>query len=299
MNKFIFSSTIIAMIFPIFVQAANESQEDMADRFFAPDTVVLTPQEKKAIDIGKQWQTGNASSSAVPGHDGAITFNFDGRQKQVVCAVLQACDISLQPGEQVNNVNGGDPRYTVDPAISGTGEGQVVHLILKPLDVGLDTALIVTTDRRTYHFRLRSTRNETMPFARFNYPEDAAAKWAAVRQAKDKDLRDNTIPETREYLGNLDFNYSIDGKTRWKPVRVYNDGVKTIIEMPNSMSQTEAPTLLVVRRDAGFFRDAETEMVNYRIQDSRYIVDSIFDKAILVAGVGTNQDKITIERRGN
>lgn len=295
MNKAIIPSAVIGMLLPFFAQA-TESQEDMANRFFAPDTVVLTPQEQKAITIGKQWQTASATSAAFAGADGAITFNYDGKQKTVVCAVLQVCDIALQAGEQVNTLNGGDPRYTVEPAISGSGDGQVVHMILKPLDVGLDTTLAVFTDRRTYHFRLRSTRSESMPFARFNYPEDAAAKWAAIRQAKAKDLHDNTIPETREYLGNLNFNYKIEGKTRWKPVRVYNDGVKTIIEMPDTVNQTEAPTLLVVRRDAGFFRDAETEMVNYRVQDTRYIVDSIFDKAILVAGVGSNQDKVVIER---
>lgn len=295
MNKAIIPGAVIGMLLPFFAQA-TESQEEMANRFFAPDTVVLTPQEQKAITIGKQWQTASATSAAFAGADGAITFNYDGKQKTVVCAVLQVCDIALQAGEQVNALNGGDPRYTVEPAISGSGDGQVVHMILKPLDVSLDTTLAVFTDRRTYHFRLRSTRNESMPYARFNYPEDAAAKWAAIRQAKAKDLHDNTIPETREYLGNLNFNYKIEGKTRWKPVRVYNDGVKTIIEMPDAVNQTEAPTLLVVRRDAGFFRDAETEMVNYRVQDTRYIVDSIFDKAILVAGVGSNQDKVVIER---
>lgn len=295
MYKAIFSSAVFGMLLPILAHA-TESQDDMANKFFAKDSVVLSPQEKKAISIGKEWQTGRTTSTAVPGGDGAITFSYGGGQVQIVCAVLKVCDISLQPGEQVNNLNAGDPRFTVEPAVSGSGDNQVIHMILKPLDVGLDTDLVVTTDRRTYHFRLRSTRNETMPFARFTYPEDAAAKWAAIRQAKAKELHENTIPATQEYLGNLDFNYKVDGKTRWKPVRVYNDGVKTIIEMPDSINQTEAPTLLVVRRDSGLFSDAETEMVNYRIQDTRYIVDSIFDKAILVAGVGSNQDKITIER---
>ena len=37
-------------------------------------------------------------------------------------------------------------------------------------------------------------------------------------------------------------------------------------------------------------------MVNYRLQGDRYIVDTIFDKAILIAGVGKGQDKITIKR---
>jgi type IV secretory pathway VirB9-like protein len=40
------------------------------------------------------------------------------------------------------------------------------------------------------------------------------------------------------------------------------------------MAQTEAPTLLVVRKDGGLFTDDETVMVNYRVQGDRYIVDT-------------------------
>jgi len=74
-------------------------------------------------------------------------------------------------------------------------------------------------------------------------------------------------------------------------------GRKTIIEMPGTMEQTEAPTLLVVRREGGIFRDEETVMVNYRVQGNRYIVDTVFDRAILIAGVGGSQDRVTISRR--
>jgi len=62
------------------------------------------------------------------------------------------------------------------------------------------------------------------------------------------------------------------------------------------MVQTEAPSLLVVRKDGGIFTDEETVLVNYRVQGDRYIVDSVFDKAILIAGVGSNQDRVTIQR---
>ncbi|MGP5477587.1 P-type conjugative transfer protein TrbG [Pseudomonas helleri] len=293
MNNKLLSLLAAGMLLPNIV-CATESQADMANKYFAPDTVKLTPQEQKAIGIGKQWQTGPGTSNATPSGDGAITFVFGRGQTQIVCAVLQVCDISLQPGELVNTLSGGDPRFTVDPGVSGAGASQVIHLVLKPLDVGLDTALVVMTNRRTYHFRLRSTRNESMPFAKFIYPEDLEAKWAAIRSAEIKERNDNTIPQTKEYLGNLDFNYSISGKASWKPVRVYNDGTKTIIQMPDSINET--PSLLVVRRDGGIFRDAETQMVNYRVQGNRYVVDTIFDKAILIAGVGSNQDKITIVR---
>ena len=66
--------------------------------------------------------------------------------------------------------------------------------------------------------------------------------------------------------------------------------------MPSTMQQTEAPTLLVVRKDGGVFTDEETVMVNYRVQGDRYIVDTVFDKAVLIAGVGSSQDRVTITR---
>lgn len=38
-------------------------------------------------------------------------------------------------------------------------------------------------------------------------------------------------------------------------------------------------------------------LVNYRVQGNRYIVDTVFDRAILIAGVGSSQDRVTISRR--
>jgi type IV secretion system protein VirB9 len=131
-----------------------------------------------------------------------------------------------------------------------------------------------------------------MPFVSFIYPQDLKTQWAQVVQSRQV----NTLPGTQEYLGNLDFHYAISGSASWKPIRVYNDGVKTIIQMPSTLSQSEAPVLLVVRPGGGLLTPTQSAMVNYRVQDDRYIVDSVFSKAILIAGVGSNQEKITITR---
>ena len=125
---------------------------------------------------------------------------------------------------------------------------------------------------------------------------------ATSEQWKDKngekqERTERTIPQTGEYLGELSFEYELSGTAPWKPVRVYNDGRKTIIELPGTMQQTEAPSLLVVRKEGGPFSDDETVIVNYRVQGNRYIVDAVFDRAILIAGVGGSQDRITIARR--
>ena len=267
------------------------------DIFFGQPIPELTSQEKSAVTIARKWRVGTASGiKPVPGPAGAVRFAFGMQQVNIVCAILQVCDVELQPGEQVNNLNVGDPRFTVEPALSGAGGAEVQHLIIKPLDVGLLTTLIVTTNRRTYHLNLRSHRTEFMPRVSFTYPEDAAAKWDAMRAREFRERQEQTMPQTREYLGDLNFKYNLGGSAKWKPVRVYNDGVKTIIQMPAGMAQTEAPTLLVVRKEGGLFSDDETVMVNYRVHGDRYIVDTVFDKAILIAGVGRGQDRVTITK---
>jgi len=272
--------------------------DDLADLYFSGKNPTLTKQEKVAIAIAEKWKaSGGTGTAPVAGPNGSIRFLYGAQQPSIVCAVLQVCDVALQPGEQVNSINLGDTaRWTVEPAITGSGGGEVQHLIIKPLDVGLETSLVVTTNRRTYHFRLRSHRTRYMPQVSFTYPEDAMAKWEAIKTREGRERRDNTLPQTGEYLGNLSFDYEVSGSAAWKPLRVYNDGSKTIIQMPSTMAQGEAPTLLVVRKDGGLFSDDETVMVNYRVQGNRYIVDAVFDKAILIAGVGSGQDRVTIQK---
>jgi P-type conjugative transfer protein TrbG len=294
MSKFVYA--LLLGLSPAMVTAAGG--ENLADQYFDKKNPSLTPQEKAAIGISQKWKADSArNAKPVPGPDGTARFLFGATQPSLVCAVLQVCDVELQAGEQVNSIHLGDTaRWSVEPAISGVGGNEVQHLVIKPHDVGLETSLIVTTNRRTYHFQLRSHRTNYMARVGFTYPEAAQAKWDAIRASETKDRQEKTLPQTGEYMGNLKFDYAIAGDTSWKPVRVYNDGKKTIIQMPSTMSQTEAPALLVVRKDGGMFTDAETVMVNYRVQGDRYIVDAVFDKAILIAGVGSDQARVTITR---
>jgi type IV secretion system protein VirB9 len=281
---------------PALVTATGPADKNLADLYFSKNNPALSQQEKAAIAIAKRWRN-QGSIKPVRGPDGSIRFLFGAQQPGIVCAVLQVCDVELQAGEQVNSIHLGDTaRWTVEPAITGNGPAEVQHLIIKPLDVGLNTSLIVTTNRRTYHFGLRSHRTEFMPRVGFTYPEEALAKWDALKNFDAKQRQDRTIAQTGEYLGDLNFAYDVSGSAAWKPVRVYNNGIKTIIQMPAAMAQTEAPTLLVVRKDGGLFTEDETVMVNYRVQGDRYIVDTVFDKAILIAGVGSGQDRVTITR---
>lgn len=273
------------------------------DMFFSDEPVVLTPKEQYAVEIVEPWQNQTqVGVNPIAAPQGAIQFVYGLERPSVLCAVYQITDIELQSGEVIQSVNIGDSaRWIIEPAMSGA---DIPHLLVKPVDVGLETSLAVATDRRMYHLKLRSHRNEYMARVNFTYPEDSRRLEMLERMKADAEAKReqerrerDTIPETKEYLGDLDFGYVVTGQARWKPTRVYNDGVKTIIEMPETLHQDDSPILLVLRKKRGLVRSSNEEvLVNYRVQRNRYIVDAVFEKAMLVVGVGRNQTRVVIER---
>ena len=289
--------SVLCAVFVVWVPLrALAGSDPSVDDVLSGSDPSLTPQEQTGLAYGEQGTT--SASAPVAGANGFITFPYGVNQISIVCAPLHVCDVALQPGEQVNSVNVGDNvRWSIEPALTGSGVEEVQHVIIKPREVGLETSLVVATNRRAYYLRLRSHRTRYMPQVAFSYPEDSAMKFEVLKARQQREIKEKTIPNTSDYLPKLSFEYDVSGQAAWKPVRVYNDGARTVIEMPPSITQTEAPILLLVRKEGGLFTEAEEVLVNYSLQGSRYIVDTIFEKAVLVAGVGSHQDRVTIQRR--
>ena len=285
---------ILCAVFTLLVPPSALAYGD--DDVLTGSNPALTPQEQTGLAHSEQEMM--LGSAPIGGTNGFLTFPYGTNQVSIVCAPFHVCDVALQPGEQINSVNVGDSvRWSIEPAVTGSGAEEVQHVIIKPREVGLETSLVVATTRRAYYLRLRSHKTRYMPQIAFSYPEDSTAKFNILKTRQQQDRKEKTIPHTTDYLPKLSFEYDVEGQAAWKPVRVYNDGARTVIEMPPSIAQTEAPILLIVRKEAGLFTDAEEVMVNYSLQDRRYIVDTVFEKAVLVAGVGSNQDRVTIQRR--
>jgi len=177
-------------------------------------------------------------------------------------------------------------------------------LIVKPIEAGLETDLIVSTDRRTYVFRLVSDPTRYVSRLAFQYPGEDAAKWAAFQarqdaakrdaeavaeQAHEKDKRAGVVPLAENALDNLYFDYKLSGDAAYRPQQVFDDGQHTYLIYPNDGRFRELPTLLIQV-------NGKSELVNFRVDGSRYIVDRLFDKAILVVGVGKKQTRVTITR---
>ena len=90
----------------------------------------------------------------------------------------------------------------------------------------------------------------------------------------------------------LNFSYKIEGpNVPWRPLRVFDDRSHVYLEMPAGMKSSEAPALLIA---AG----GGTQMVNYRVRGSYFVVDRLFEKGVLLAGVGRQQDRVVIAYAG-
>ena len=242
--------------------------------------------EQRGTRISGQWQQGRGVVTRGP--DGKVVFLFGQIQPSVVCSPLQVCDIELQPGEIVRDVLLGDTvRWKVEPATSGTPSSQAVHLIVKPSEPGLVTSMVVTTSRRTYHIQLKSHQTNYMARVGFDYPEDVNARIAEIATRMEASI----VPGAGVPAEQLNFSFRVSGAARWRPTRIYSDGQKTYIQFPSSLSGQDAPVLFVVS-------GGENRIVNYRMKGTMMVVDYYIDSAILVSGVGRDQEKITIRRGG-
>lgn len=266
----------------------------------APQSVKLTARETKAVAIAKSWQ--DNSNMPVHGDEGAVVFDFGATLPSIVCAPLFVCDLQLQPGELVNDINIGDSvRWKISPAASGQGASKTTHVLIKPTDAGLVTNLIVTTDRRVYVLKLVSQPKTWMARVSFTYPEDQQQQWdaflanqraeAMASEAKLIEVREATILPTGEDVQRLDFGFDVRGdKPAWRPVRVYSDGRKTYIEFPASLRDDEAPALV------GVGPGNEPEVMNYRVDGDRYVIDQVVQRVALITGSGRHQVKVEIQR---
>ena len=253
--------------------------------------VKLSPSQWHAIELVNSWVKSNVPPSI--GDNGTLVFPYGASMPFLIAMPLYPAKISFEPSETIVDYHIGDAaRWKLSPGISGTPPNQVHHIILKPVDSGLRTALIVNTNKRSYYIHLISRKKNLIPNISFSYPESEDPKWQAFRDALHQQQRHAPLTQNDRNSTTLDFEYKINGNAPFKPLRVYNNGHQTIIQMPKNIATQDAPSLLVLTPDH------QRKIVNYRIKKERYIVDELFQKAILISGIGDTQQIITIRKKG-
>lgn len=272
------------------------------------DIEILRALEASTNPKGKK----SAVSKPVVNKPGEVRFVYGAARPTIVCSLLHVCDISLEPGETVVDVQSGDSaRWVIGRSAHGTPEGMVEHVTLKPTDIGLESNLTIYTDKRSYSMDIKSSAKDFMPSVSFIYTEQSLERY---RQVKDELLRrqrnneidleggdvagiaaadDYTMSDAAAIpqgvaggrsrsrgesgvamLSGLDFDYKVTGDKEIIPLRVFNDGKHTYVQMPKHLMEGLLPALVEVT-ETHVFADDSTAVTNYRVNGNNFIVDGI------------------------
>lgn len=297
---------------PPSVEPTSASQDELAEpppgappasgaestRPSAPAPVGLDPslgKPRAAVPPGTVIARANDLASQAPEESGFVnavmTYAYvPGGFYKVFSAPWYVTDIALEPGEELlGPVAGGDPtRWRLDVGTGAVGGVAQKHIFIKPLRAGLKTNLTLTTDRRVYLLDLQSLEDTFMVAVRWTYPQDDASAPIDSHSAPEA----SAAPRSPTELSRLHFDYTIEvvsGKPPWTPRAVYDDGVHTYVRFDRRLLTGEAPALYVRERD-------QLQLVNYRVKDTLYVVDRLFEVAELRLG-NDEQDVVRLRRK--
>lgn len=267
---------------------------------------------------------------------GLVTFTYGSGIPTVVCALLELTDLAFEKGENILSVQLGDSvRWNIESAISGSANDSVEHLIVKPLEAGLKTSMLITTDRRTYHIRLKSTEADFMPAVVFSYPnslklpskkhygDDSYLQYTSNYDSNEdhndnsetnSSLKNYSSVQNVSYEGNSlpalnvaatyndstqrrNYNYSVDGDSKIIPQNVYDDGKRTFIVMNNPINSSYLPVLQEISSESFlFFGEDKTNTINFTYFDNTFVVDGIYSHLRLISKNGEEKQSADVVR---
>ena len=198
------------------------------------------------------------------------------KQYPIVCRVLSLTVIQLENGEVPIGVPylSDTMRWELTGDVWRTTGGLSVQLIIiKPLEPGLTTNMILVTNQRIYQFVLTSTRDSYMPMVKFRYP-------LLPRQfITAETVRQETGQQAGEEGYYLSYNYKIVSgwfltgwfKPEWIPTEAWDDGHKTYVRLPRNILQMEYPTVF----------EKSHYIINYRVNENIMILDKLISEITL------------------
>jgi len=222
---------------------------------------------------------------------GVQVFAYDpGRVYEVWTAPLRVTTLTLAPGETVTAKAAGDTvRWQIGETQSGEGKSQRSHVMIKPLQRGLETNLVLATNRRVYLVQLRSGAPEAFN-AEVTWDVGAVAEDVAETAAVEPPEPGLVVPQ-----GPLDAGFRIAPKGRrpiWTPTAVMTDGLRTFLTFPPRVTTGEAPALFALGPDG------QAQLVNYRQQGDLWVVDRVLEAAELRLGDRRHAQVVRIQRTG-
>jgi len=220
--------------------------------------------------------------------DGTILYPYGLAEVNLTTKRMMYSKIVLQEGEKIMSAAAGDTtRWNILPSYIGDTASYTPVVLVKPFMGGLQTSLSIITDKRDYDIYIQSVDSgDYMPRIGFYYPQDKADA-INIGLPPDK-IENNDSQQPKINMESIKYDYVIRGdrKLDWYPVKVFEDGNKVFIKMPNKINRAQLPVFMAI--DAA----GQLEVVNYRYYRPYYVVDTLFDKGVLVLGTDKYQKQI-------
>ena len=185
-----------------------------------------------------------------------------GETNKIYCAPGFITDIQLQPGEEISAAQVGDKtRWNVDIQFSpATGW----HLYVKPIQLGVSTNMVITTDKHTYMIELVADPNYT-PIVSWFYPGEARAA-----------LKEDQVM-TVDNVDQLNFDYVVskDKKYAWTPKFVFDDGFKTYINIPAGALDKYIPVIFMKLPSGNLI------LLDYTVSNENIVIDKVLKEIVM------------------
>ena len=271
-------STVVYVERPVYIPEQKDNPETDVKKLQGHDAV--SDSQKKATKSPENYKSGTFFYQ----YDENFVF-------EIYAQPYHLTDIVLEPGEVVI----GTPLLSEDESVweltagvarePGTG-ADIQHLFVKPAYSKQDSTLVIITDRRVYHFRLKSFSDTHMAMVKFTYPITKNV-WA---KQKTSDTDGRSIESNYIHVSNpdlLSFDYTIKyskfKKPDFLPARVYDDGQYTYIHVNEIVLQKKLPVLF----------NEKNEIVNYSVKGNVFVIPRLIDKVTLRLG----KEKVEIQKK--
>ena len=251
---------------------------------------VLT--NKIEIDNKTDNYINNGQADVITRPDGTILYPYGLAEVYLRAKRMMYSKIILQEGEKIMSAAAGDTtRWNILPNYIGNATNYTPVVLVKPFMGGLQTSLSIITDKRDYDIAIQSVdAGDYMPRIGFYYPQDKADA-VNVGLPPDK-IENNTSKQPKINIENIKYDYKIKGdqKLSWYPTSVFEDGNKVFIRMSDQVDRSQLPVFMMIDRSG------QTEVVNYRYFKPYYVVDTIFEKGVLILGTDKYKQIIKLIR---
>ncbi len=243
----------------------------------------------------------------IAGSGGEILYAYGNSLPTLVTAPLHTSVILLQPGCHPTMATGAPASEWVIHAVMAGNQPEVT---IMPKFEGLHTDMVIPATSASgkpmnYVIELTSDQRQYTPLLSFYYPGNDVTTWNqqadAASAAKQKAANETVASLPSLTAANMDFNWKIHcSGGGWfsdsscgsiTPQRVFSDNGHVYIQFKKGQGSAGGVPSILAENSAG-----KPAIINAQFRDNYYIVDSVPDKILLIAGKGSSGKVVKITR---